>query len=167
MSKEIITTIIKKELNKEKYNEIVFLCIGTNGIIGDSVGPKTGSILKEKFKESNFAVLGTSSNEINYFTINKVLEQKIKSLRKPFLITIDSALSKPEFIGKIIINKQYLHLGKSLKKEKYILGNLNIKVIIGENFNNIEKNKKVLTEVSADFINNMAVKVAYQILNAF
>ena len=70
-------------------------------------------------------------------------------------------------IGKIIINKQYLHLGKSLKKEKYILGNLNIKVIIGENFNNIEKNKKVLTEVSADFINNMAVKVAYQILNAF
>ena len=60
MSKEIITTIIKKELNKEKYNEIVFLCIGTNGIIGDSVGPKTGSILKKLFKNGYVRIISAS-----------------------------------------------------------------------------------------------------------
>lgn len=167
MPKELVTRVIKKELDKEKYSEIIFLCIGTNNIVGDSVGPKTGNILKKRLKAPNATVLGTTSNEINYLTINKFLEEKINCSTKPFLITVDSALSKPEFIGKIIINKKYLHLGESLQKGKFIFGNLNIKAIIGENFNNIERNKKVLTEVSMNFINKMALNVACQILNAF
>lgn len=167
MSKDLVTTVIKKELKKEIHNKIVFLCIGTNSIIGDSVGPKIGSILKENLKNNKTIVLGTTSNEINYVTINKSLENRIRKFENPFVITIDSALANSEFIGKIIVNKEHLHLGKALRKGKYILGDINIKAVIGENFNNTIKNNETLTKVPEDFINKIVTKLAYQILKAF
>ena len=45
----------------------MFICIGTNKLISDSLGPKVGDILTDNFEKNNkVEVLGTMKTPIHY-----------------------------------------------------------------------------------------------------
>lgn len=167
MEENRITNILTKEIKKNKYDKFIFLCIGSNKLIGDSLGPRVGEILQNNLLEDNTMVIGDMKDELNYLKVNHHLKIKLKQYKFPFIITIDAALSDKEYIGKIVINRRYLEIGKALEKEKYILGNLNIKVITGEYCHNIKKNQGTLENLSEDNIKRMANNIAIQIINGF
>lgn len=167
MSKNRITNILKNEVQKNKYKKFIFLCIGTSESVGDAIGPKVGEILTKRLKGKNILVFGNKEKELNYLNINNNLNKELEKYNFPYIITIDSALGDDEYIGKVIVNKKYIEIGKALNKRKIIIGNLNIKAITGKNYNNIEKNIISIENYSEELVNDMANNISRQIIKGF
>ena len=62
---------LRNVINLKRKNEnIVFLCIGTNMLVGDAFGPVVGSVLKKSFNDNNeIKVLGDLEDVITYCNI--------------------------------------------------------------------------------------------------
>ena len=131
------------ELNKYLYNEklkndyfeIVFLCIGTDRLIGDCFGPLVGSKLKELLDEKNIyniTIYGTLNKNICYTNIDKAIKKINKEHPKACIIVIDAALSKESNIGKIYVQNKKMEIAKGLCKEKYEVGDISIKAVVGK-----------------------------------
>ena len=106
---------VMKLNNKNK--KILFLCIGTTKIIGDSFGPAVGSRLKQKFeKAKDIEIIG---NLEDAFTYDKI-EDNVQHMRELYpnclMVAIDSALSEKVNVGKIFIQNRGLKYAESLKK---------------------------------------------------
>jgi len=158
IQKELI--IMNKYFNRilENINkEIIFLCIGSNKIIGDSVGPRVGNLLKMKNKLKKFKIFGDMENPI---TANNIMEIKNNNkLNNKFIIVIDSAMGKKELIGNIYISNTKTKLGKALGKNLVELGDISIKACVCENLNNSLKNYYQLKKVKTDFVEKLAEEI--------
>lgn len=143
--------------HRSKSNNIIFLCLGTNQIIGDSFGPVVGSVLKKRLSDSkNVKVIGDLDNVVTYNEINECKIYLNKYCNDSLVIVLDSALSKHNDIGKVYIQNRGLRYAESLKKENDVIGNVSIKAVVGENkFNNIT-NFKNLQQASLQNIHNMS-----------
>lgn len=156
-------TYIYEEKKKNNLLEIVFLCIGTDRLIGDSFGPLVGSKL-EKLLESynifNIDIYGTLDENVCYTNVEKCL-LKIKNEHPNACITvIDAALSKKINIGKIFVNRQKTILAKGLNKSKVEVGDISIKAVVGKNYNLSKYNFLSLQNISLNDIINLSNIVA-------
>lgn len=159
-----LSRILRKELYNK--NNKVFLCIGTNKCIGDSLGPRIGEILNEKLYKNNIYVIGNLRENINYSNIFNTLNKIYNNIDNPYLILIDSALSNKEYVGNIVINKKGMIIGESLKKEKRKIGDIAIKGIVGENKENNIKNFNILNNVEEEVIEKLSNIISSQIISA-
>lgn len=159
-----LSRILRKELYNK--NNKVFLCIGTNKCIGDSLGPRIGEILNEKIYKNNIYVIGNLRENINYSNIFDTLNKIYNNIDNPYLILIDSALSNKEYVGNILINKKGMIIGESLKKEERRIGNIAIKGIVGENKENNIKNFNILNNVEEEVIEKLSNIISSQIISA-
>lgn len=159
-----IYKLLRKELSN-KYTK-VFLCVGTNKCIGDSLGPCVGEILSNKIKSNDIRIIGTLNNNINSCNINRVINHVNNSINNPYFIIIDSALSKEEFIGEIIIERKSMKVGEALNKKHKLIGNISIKGIVGKNDESNIRNFINLNNVSKEMINDLSYKIANPILKA-
>lgn len=141
-------------LIKNAKKKVVFLCIGTSKVTGDSVGPRVGSLLKKKV--NNVEVIGDLENNLGYEDINEKIYEIKKMGERNSLIVIDSALYKTECIGKIFIQNRGLQYGSCLKKTNKIIGDISIKAVVGNDFNNRIKNYKSLKRVSNEMAEELA-----------
>lgn len=122
-----------------------FVCIGTNKIITDSLGPRIGEKLKKHFQNnSHIQVFGTLKSPIHYKNANKLLNN-LKKQENEYRILVDSALGNPENIGKTYLSRGGIELGKAFGKSFYFPAQLNIKTNLGNklqllmwNYQNIE-----------------------------
>ena len=146
------------------YSNLVFLCIGTNKIIGDSVGPIVGNYLK-KLQNEYLQIYGTLDDTINFFNAKDVIEGIYQNLENPYLITIDAALSNSNNKGDIVLSEGYIKIGKALQKSICFYSDINIKCIVGKSYLEKEKNIKELEKVSLAEILGMAELVATGIKN--
>ena len=139
INKEEFTNKIKKLIyNKTNNNTgLVFVCIGTDRMTGDSFGPLVGTKLKNKFEQYNICnidIYGTLENNISYSNIQFVKKNIEQRHRNSCIIAIDSALSNKENIGKIFTKEGKLELGKGLNKKKIEIGDISIKGVVGKNY---------------------------------
>ena len=146
------------------YSNLVFLCIGTNKIIGDSVGPIVGNYLK-KLQNEYLQIYGTLDDTINFINAKDVIEGIYQNLENPYLITIDAALSNSNNKGDIVLSEGYIKIGKALQKSICFYSDINIKCIVGKSYLEKEKNIKELEKVSLAEILGMAELVANGIKN--
>ena len=162
--KQLIYKILEKE--KFKYVNKVFLCIGTTECIGDSIGPRVGEILNQNIGNKNNIIIGNLNENLNYSNINKKINTIYKKIDNPYIIVIDSALSNKEYIGNVIINRDEMVIGNSLKYGKIIKGNLFINGIVGEHKNNKSENYKTLNTINKVVIEKIVNEISNQIINA-
>lgn len=149
--------------NRQNKN-IVFLCIGTNMIIGDAFGPVVGSILKKYFRENHeIKILGDLEDVITFSNIKEKFKPKI--YKHDLIIVIDSALSSKSNIGKVFIQNRGLKYAESLKKNNEMIGDISIKAVVGENSNNSIINFNNLQNVSLERIHNMCNIVSNGIID--
>lgn len=142
---------------KEKINNIVFLCLGSNMIIGDGFGPVVGTVLKKFFiKSDKVKIIGDIDNAINYSNIKKYSDNISLKYNNSLIIAIDSALSNRSNIGKIFIQNRGMKYAESLKKKNDLIGNISIKAVVGENVNSAIGNFQNLRNVSERQIFNVA-----------
>ena len=146
-------------------NDILFLCIGDSNIVGDSLGPLIGTFIKRhksKIKTNmNIEVIGTIDSPVGYRMINNIIEELDSNT---FIIIIDSALGSKENIGKIIIDESNLCAGNGVNTGKHLNGDITIRGIVGQNYNNIQLNTKELQNISSKKIDEMAYKIISTII---
>lgn len=119
-----------KVISKEK-KEVIFLCIGTDKIIGDSFGPIVGHYLTQK----KYTVYGTLENTVNGTNLNKYINEIYIKHKSPYIIVIDSALGERENINKIVVGKGGIIPGSALNKKNKSIGDLYINAVVGLNCN--------------------------------
>ena len=118
--------ILKRKIKVNK-NKVVFVCIGTKDVIGDSIGPMVGSYLKCKIGSKN--VVGDIENNI---CSKSDLIYYYPRIKNKFIIAIDSALSTRDIEGEIFISEKPLVMGLGINDNKGIIGDLSIKAGISD-----------------------------------
>lgn len=152
-----------RQKREENYEELLFLCIGTDKITGDCFGPLVGTKLIENLKEYNIFninIYGSLENPINYENINEKLNIIDKYHKNACIIVIDAALSKKENIGNIYVTSEKTMLGNVLNKNKYEIGDISIKAVVGRDLKIPKYNFLTLQNISLNMIMKMADIVA-------
>lgn len=152
------------------YSEIVFLCIGTDRITGDSFGPLVGNKLKKMFSDSsrykNIMVIGTLSSPVSATNIEKEITNIYSFCKKPYIVAIDSALSKKENIGKVLISDGGMFIGRGLNKNIKPIGNISIKGVVAKDCKIPKMNFTMLQNTSLNLVMNLAEETANGIYEA-
>ncbi len=160
--------IICKSTVNQKYTSIVFLCIGTDRITGDSFGPLVGYNLKNLYSNNKIVkIVGDLENTVQSNNIEEKYNQIMNTYKKPFIISVDSALSSQDNIGKIIVEEGGIELGSGLNKSNMVIGDMSIKGIVARNTNNSRCNFAMLQNTHLNLIVNMVEVVAIGIYNTF
>lgn len=153
----------------EKNRNIVFVCIGTVSVIGDSFGPVVGTVLKKRLNKNNgIEVIGDIYNCITYDKIQNYMNQINDKYSNSLIIILDSALSNEFNIGKIFIQNRGLKYAESLKKKNSVIGNISIKAVVGENSYDRIKNFNNLRMVSYQrihYVSNIVANGIIEVMN--
>lgn len=118
------------------YSDYIFLCVGSDKIIGDSYGPLVGKKLKELFKNmyNNIEVYGTLEEPISAINLESKLKEIYKKYQNPCIIAIDSALGAQDKIGTIFVSNTKMQCGKGTAKQIAYVGEISIKGIVAKNY---------------------------------
>ncbi len=155
------------KLNNNKYNKIIFLCLGTDRVIGDCFGPLVGEKLKILIgKKKEIEIIGDLEKTIVINNIEKVLKTIDTEFGNPFIISIDAALNKKELIGKIVVSEQGLKVGSGLNKNSFEIGEMSVKGIVSYNTGMPKQNFILLQNTSLGLVNEMASLTADGIYRA-
>ena len=127
---------------KNKERDIVFLCIGTQKVIGDSFGPIVGQMLKENTKN----VYGNLIETVNATNIHEKVEEIYNNFSNPYIIVLDSALGSSNMVNKIVIGNGGIKPGSALDKNIDKIGDMYINAIVGicgnSNFSQLKNARK-------------------------
>jgi len=153
--------VLREKIRDLEISKLIFLCIGTDRVIGDSFGPLVGYRLKDIFKnEENIKVIGNLDNIICAHNVSKIIRDISNAYPESFLIAIDAALSNRNNIGKVVVSKNRLNVGSSFNKNNIYVGDMSIKGIVSKNLNNPKYNFKLLQNTPLNLVMNMADSVA-------
>lgn len=159
---EDFTKVICQQTAGKEYSNIIFLCIGTDKVIGDSFGPLVGYKLEILFKSTNrIKIIGNLSEPVCCNNIESVLKNINNQYKKPFIISIDSALSiVNDNIGKITVSEGGLCIGSGLDKNSVHIGDMNIKGIVGRDTRKPIQNFRILQNTSLNLVMRLADTVS-------
>ena len=142
------------ELNP-KNKQPIFICIGSDLVLGDSLGPLVGTFLKNKNVQSyiygtlNFPI---TAKEVDY--AGTYLKQMHPNA---ITIAIDAAVGNGEDVGLIRVQNKGLKPGLGVEKNLGTIGDLSI---IGVVAGKSQKNYDLFNLTRLNLIYSMAEKIA-------
>lgn len=122
----MLKDIIQQSSHDEK--DIIFICVGSDRSVGDSLGPLVGTMLKEN--NVPYQVYGTLEEPVHAFNLEKTLNTITRRFRKPFIISIDAELGEKEQVGSVFLKQGPLRPGRALKKVLPAVGDYHITGIV-------------------------------------
>ena len=158
-----ICLALKKSV-PEKEGAPVILCVGSDLSVGDSLGPVTGTKLKEKLSFLNCFVYGTLARPITAHEVKYMNEFLKQTHPQSPIIAIDAAVGLAGDIGLIRIAKRGLKPGSGANKRLSKVGDVSIMGIVAEKsvfnyslfsatrLNFIYKMSEIISEGVANFI---------------
>lgn len=155
--------------NKQKndFTDIIVLCIGTNKVIGDSIGPMVGEylnkLLESREEKKNIVIYGNMSKTLNLKNVQQILKNEITKYENPFIITIDAALGRTELIEQIFVGKGNIQIGSCLGDGICCYSNLYLKGIVGKEGESNKENIKVLSKVEKSVVYNLAERITREV----
>lgn len=120
------------EILKERYP--VFICIGSDLVLGDSLGPLVGTLLKKKY--SNALIYGTLNYPITAKEISYAKEYISKAHPNSLIIAIDAAIGEEDDIGLIKIRDRGIKPGLGVDKDLEEIGDISIISIVASKSQN-------------------------------
>lgn len=111
--------------------KVLFLCIGSEKISGDSLGPIVGTLLREKYKLP-YPVIGCEDMPVNGINIDKYKKYVHRFFPSHRIIAIDAALGEREDIGNIRYRDGGVRAGGALGLHNPPVGELAILGVVGE-----------------------------------
>ena len=146
------------------FSDIVILCVGTNKLIGDSVGPIVGQKLARLLKnKQNVWIYGNTKRNLNLKNAKQILKQIQITHKQAFVITIDAALGPKEMIENTWIGSGIVKIGEALDKQIQYFSNITIKGIVGEYQNNLKQDYQTLNEVNRNRIHRLSNQITYEV----
>ena len=141
-------------LNKNKINP-VFICIGSDLVLGDSLGPLVGTFLRNK-NIPNY-IYGTlkapiTAKEVDY--AGKLIENTHKN---SICIAIDAAVGEVGDIGLIRVVDRGLKPGLGVNKNLNLIGDISIIAVVAEKS---LKNESLLNLTRLNHVYKMAEEIS-------
>lgn len=142
----------------------VILCIGSDLSVGDSLGPVTGTKLKEKLGGLNCYIYGTLSKPITAHEVKYMNEFLRATHPQSKIIAIDAAVGLAGDIGLIKVTPRGLKPGSGANKKLSKVGDVSILGIVAEKsvfnyslfsatrLNVIYKMSEIIAEGVSDFV---------------
>lgn len=121
-----------KKLLPHNVSPPVILCIGSDLSVGDSLGPITGTKLKERLINLNCYVYGTLSKPVTAHEVKYVNEFLRSTHPKSPIIAIDAAVGLAGDIGLIKVTDHGLNPGSGANKKLSKVGDVSIMGIVAE-----------------------------------
>lgn len=108
--------------------DVIFLCIGSDRYIGDSLGPLIGSMLNEC--NIPYLVYGTLEEPVHAFNLKETLKIINRRFKNPLIFSIDASLGTMEQVGYVIFEEGPLIPGKALETILPEVGDYHFKGIV-------------------------------------
>jgi len=109
---------------------LVFLCIGTTKIIGDSVGPRGGDKLRAN--DAQAYVYGNTLRQVTAINVEDYAKMISQRHANDVVIVIDSALGKIGDVGTVKITRNGIKPGGAFDKGKDRIGDIGILAVVGD-----------------------------------
>lgn len=117
------------DLSLKEDNELIILCIGSDRLTGDSLGPLIGYKLSKR-KVNNVYVYGTLKDPVHALNLDETVASIYKTHKNPYIIAIDASLGSRQHLGYITLAKGALKPGAGVRKELSDIGNISITGIV-------------------------------------
>lgn len=111
------------------WDEIVFLCIGSDRITGDSLGPLIGYQLS-KYRWKNIYIYGTLEEPVHALNLEDTLRMIKERHPTALTIAVDASLGSQKHIGYITVGMGSLFPGAGVQKELPTAGDIFITGIL-------------------------------------
>ncbi len=138
----------------------VIICIGTPKVVGDSLGPKVGTILKRR-KLKAF-VYGDNNRSVTALNFRDYCSFIKKNHRNSLIIAVDAGLSMDDEVGDVKMSTAGVSPGGALDKSLGTIGNIGVLGIVGRSG---KENMKTLIDAKVDFIDSLAENVAERVVD--
>lgn len=115
------TALIPNDIQNE---EVIYLCIGTDRVTGDTLAPFVGTYLEGLGYEN---VIGTIDNPVHAVNLREILDNLPKN---KVVIAIDACLGHPESVGTIQVIKGSIKPGAGVNKDLPSCGDYAISGIV-------------------------------------
>ncbi len=99
----------------DSKSPVLFLCIGSDRITGDCLGPLVGHRLS-MCNLTDCVILGTLSHPVHAGNLSQAMETIRKDYPEYFVVAIDAALDSQETIGQIYLHNHPLSPGAGVQK---------------------------------------------------
>ena len=138
--------------------ETVVICIGSDKVSGDMLGPLVGSALREDY-DLPVPVYGAVGESVNGVNLDSYVKMIKKRHAGSALIAVDAALGKESDVGKIRLKRGGVKAGGALNRKSDAVGDLGIVGIVAK-----ESDPKdvvsALLAVPFDFVSEIAATIA-------
>lgn len=114
--------------NKD-FQELVILCIGSDRITGDSLGPLVGHSLS-KTRLFRTHIYGTLAHPVHALNLNETIEMLNEQHPHSLIVAIDASLGTKNHIGFLTIAKGALEPGLGVRKKLPPVGDICITGIV-------------------------------------
>lgn len=130
-SKKNISEALKSCIfhHETSWSEIVFLCIGTDRITGDCLGPWVGQLLSPHIP-SDFFVYGTLSFPVHALNLVDTWNYIQHRHPKGLIIAVDASLGQKKHLGYVTIANGALYPGAAIHKQLPSVGHIHITGIV-------------------------------------
>ena len=110
----------------------VVVCVGSDLVIGDSLGPITGSMLRYKTQGLNAFIYGTLASPVTAKEIKYVRALLQAAHPNSQVLTVDAAVGEEGDIGLIKLSDSPLKPGAGAQKKLGVLGDISALGIVAE-----------------------------------
>ena len=112
-----------------EWSEIIFLCIGTDRVTGDCLGPYIGAQLSSHAFPM-VHVYGTLSAPVHALNLTDTMQEIQKRHPGSLIIAIDSSLGQKKHLGYVTISNGALYPGAAVHKKLSPVGHIHITGIV-------------------------------------
>lgn len=118
-------------IRKDRFSKLppVLLCIGTDRVTGDSLGPMVGSSLQKRYQKS-IPVFGTLEMPVHALNLEKTILKIKDSFQEHPLIAVDASFGTKEHLGYITAGKGSLYPGAGVDKDLLAVGDFFVTGIV-------------------------------------
>lgn len=144
--------------------ETVVICIGSDRVSGDMLGPLVGTSLREEYRLPCpvYGCLGESVNGINLEEYLSMIRSRHAGSR---VIAVDAALGKKEDVGNVRLKKGGIKAGGALERKGDRVGDLGVVGVVAEE-RAPQEVYAALLEVPFPFVEALAARIAAMIKGA-
>lgn len=120
--------------SQRPFQEIIILCVGTDRITGDSLGPLTGYKLLALFEQKKLkyqpVVYGTLEHPVHAVNINSFVDEIYLKYPAPLVVVIDASLGLPQHIGRLTLKYGGVEPGAGVGKKMPAIGDIAITGVV-------------------------------------
>mgnify|MGYP000182774449 CR=1 FL=1 len=129
---ESLAAAIRERLSLYRWSDKrpwVLLCIGTDRLTGDALGPLVGTKLAASCGHS-FYVYGTLADPVHALNLREKLREIYIRYENAFIVAVDASLGDPRNIGVINVGVGPLSPGAGVKRSLPYVGHLYITGVV-------------------------------------